>query len=184
MSCPVLQDTDFDKAPSPMSPGAEDEQVESKKIGGGINRGGEHRSTQRRDGEEASGGDDDDNEPTLKRAESDDSMGWSSDEEDRARKDKFAKIKIKAKAEVNEEETAEDLKNSFKSFSLGAASIGGGPMQGSRWGTCSRCCPCCACVVHVGRGQSGRAACHPALLREATRGILLATSSSAHYVHV
>ena len=162
-----------------MSPGAEDEQVESKTIGGGIKRGSDHRATRFLDAE-----DDDDDEPRLNRAESDDSMGWSSDEEDRARKDKFAKIKIKAKAEVNEEETAEDLKNSFKSFSLGAASIGGGPMQGSRWGTCSRCCPCCACVVHVGRGQSGRAACHPALLREATRGILLATSSSAHYVHV
>ena len=127
-----------------MSPGAEDEQVESKKIGGGIKRGSDHRATRFLDGEDAAGGEtaddsDDHNEPRLKRAESDDSMGWSSDEEDRARKDKFAKISIKAKVEVDEEANSEDLKNSFKSFSLlGGANIVGGPARGSRWGTCPR----------------------------------------------
>jgi len=117
-----------------MSPGAEDDQVESKTIGGGIKRGSDHRATRFLDAE-----DDDDDEPRLNRAESDDSMGWSSDEEDRARKDKFAKISINAKVEVDEEAAAEDLKNSFKTFSLlGGANIGGGPALGSRWGTCPR----------------------------------------------
>lgn len=77
-------------------------------------------------GEEGRNGSDDDDTPsTLRRAESDDSMGWSSDEEDRARKEKFSKIKIKDKAEVEDESTAEDLKLGLMSLSLGADAIAG-----------------------------------------------------------
>ena len=63
-------------------------------------------------------------------------MGWSSDEEDRARKDKFAKISINAKVEVDEEAATEDLKNSFKTFSLlGGANISSA--AGRRGGRCA-----------------------------------------------